>query len=121
MKGAPYTLTAHAHPGKNEPIWFLFYFYLLVIKKPEFDPLSLFCHFCLHPLQNAMKENPLTELQPIFPPIRTSKRFSALFFQTRHEVIRPCHRSYAWRHPAVMDCAVPVPGSVTLPMDAHDA
>lgn len=50
--------TAHAHPGKNEPIWFLFYFHLLANKKPEFDSLFVFCCFCLRPLQNAMKENP---------------------------------------------------------------
>lgn len=47
---------AHAHPGKNEPFWFLFYIYLFVNKKPKFDPVFVFCHFCIHPLQNAMKE-----------------------------------------------------------------
>lgn len=62
---------AHAHPGENEPFWFLFYIYLFVNKKPKFDSVFVFCHFCLHPLQNAVKEeeNPKekSELQPFFP------------------------------------------------------
>lgn len=113
---------AHAHPGKNEPFWFLFYIYLFANKKPKFDPVFVFCHFCLHPLQNAMKTKKIRkihpkELQPFFSfPYNDFLYVFLSFFsfsfypQTRHDMFRPCHRFCAWGHLSMMDCAVPVPG-----------
>lgn len=122
--------TAHAHPGKMSRFGFYFIFIFLLIKSPSLILFLCFAVFVYVHYRMRWKKtwgetsDGITTTPPpppFYSPSYGLLKVFRLFFQTSQEVFRPCHRSYAWRHPAVMDCAVPVPGAVTLPTDAHDA